>query len=131
MSEISLEQEVNSLVDRMSSELEQTQSPEEAYKVFMSAAGKGLMQVMANALAEVVSSSSNLTKSNSKISGWEQYITGCSCVLDFGAPNSSTIFRTTNIANYGYTKMQGSVQPTNLHQLGGSINITVGGSWSF
>jgi hypothetical protein len=114
-------------------------TPEDAYKRFMSVAGKGMMQVMADALASAVSGALEATKVKRDIEGWEKFVKGCVLSMDFGAPiDIAAMAQAAGAVPVDFrrvlvTKLQDSVNPTEdaARLLGGRIDITVGGHWDF
>jgi hypothetical protein len=62
------------LVETASRAAAAASTPEDAYKRFMTVAGKGLMQVMADALASAVSGAVTATKDKRDIRGWEKFV---------------------------------------------------------
>lgn len=107
------------LAESALSDIGMAKTPEEAYKIFVAAASKGLTEVVAKALAEAVGAASGLAANNPQISGWEKYVSGITLSGCWGTP--------------GFLS-----QPSSLNTfdavvdpglLGGSISI--GGSWSF
>ncbi len=132
MANITVEETINGLVSEASAALSTARTPEEAYKIFMASAGRGMMQVMANALADATGNTVTATAENTAISGWQNYVTGCTVAIDFGSPSfgNSWLAGAPNNKDIPSTKLQTSVSPGAIPAiLGGSI--TIGGSWSF
>ena len=131
MSQGNVEESMNEFIAEANTALSGAGTPEEAYKRFMAVAGKGMMQVMANALAAATGDAVGAS-SNSSIEGWENYITGCTVDMNFGSPSYGTIWlaNAPNAQNVPNTTLQASVTPASqLAGFGGSI--TVGGVWNF
>lgn len=131
----SLEKVTASLIATASKVAAAAGTPEEAYKRFMTVAGKGMMQVMANALAVAVAGGAEATKGK-KSEGWEKFVKGCAMTFDFGAPiDLAAVARgeggVLDFQKVLVTKLQDNVQPTEeaAKLLGGSISV--GGTWSF
>ena len=125
------------IVKAASTAVASASTPEEAYKKFMTVAGKGMMEVMANALAAAVSDTVAETATKSDITGWEKFVKGCVVSLDFGAPinfddpaaMASVIDYQKLITNTLVASAVGSAHQTNPALLGGCLLVT--GSWSF
>jgi len=130
-----IEANLANVVEEATVEMQQAKTPEEAYKILMAKFGAGMMQVVADSLAAVVANSSSSVASNQRIVGWQEFITGCNCVVDFGSPYT---FGNANVSNTSinnpmlqYTKLHTTAHPKKPELLGGSVSISVGGSWSF
>lgn len=133
----SLEKVTASLITSASKAAAAAGTPEDAYKRFMTVAGKGMMQVMANALAAAVAGGMEATKGKKALHGWEKFVKGCVVNIDFGAPiDIAAVAASATPLDLDFqkvlvTKLQDSVIPTAEAPkfFGGSI--TVGGSWTF
>ncbi len=132
MSNTITEETINALVSETSAALTGASTPEEAYKIFMASAGKGMMQVMANALADVAGNTATALAGNKAIEGWQNYITGCTMAMDFGSPSFGTVWlnNAPNSKDVPSTKLQAAVTPSATPAIFGGT-ITIGGSWSF
>ncbi len=117
-------------------------TPEDAYKRFMAAAGKGMMQVMADALHAAVSGTVSSLSHNKDIVGWEKFVKGCAVTFDFGSPiNVDALIASATPLPIDFekvlvTKLAGHVTPTppkpgGTPLLGGGIDIGISGHWSF
>ncbi len=93
-------------------------TPEEAAKIFIEEASKGLAIIMANAVDKAVSNASPHTAKGS-IAGWEKLIGGIAADLQWQSPSLKTgLSNMTCFAPY----------PNNfgsIHTLGGSVSIGV------
>ena len=125
------EEKINLLAKEAKNAISGALTPEEAYQRFMAKAGKGMMQVMADALASITAQAVE-SNEDTPYKGWQNYITGCSIDMNFGSPSFGTVWISSAPNNKAVpsTKLQASVQPEIAPEvLGGSI--TIGGSWSF
>lgn len=101
----------------------------------MTLAGKGMMEVMANALAGAVSNAVATTATKSEIAGWEKFVKGCVVSLDFGAPidfsDLAAVASTSDYQKLLTNTLQTSARAngSGVALLGGSI--VVSGTWSF
>ena len=135
MNEEGIQKAASELISAASAAAASASTPEEAYKRFMTLAGKGMMQVMADALAGAVSEAATKTATKPEIAGWEKFVKGCVVSLDFGAPidfsDSAAVASTSDYQKLLTNTLQTSVQPegSGVALLGGSI--TLGGTWSF
>jgi hypothetical protein len=93
---------------------------------------------MAHALAATVGQSLKATHGKTEVAGWEKFVKGCVVTLDFGAPIDIAVLATAGETPVDFqqvlvTKLQDSARPTQdgTHTLGGGIDISVGGHWSF
>jgi hypothetical protein len=135
MNEQGIQKAASELISAASAAAASASTPEEAYKRFMTLAGKGMMQVMADALAGAVSEAATKTATKPEIAGWEKFVKGCVVSLDFGAPidfsDPAAVASTSDYQKLLTNTLQTSVQPkgSGVALLGGSI--TIGGSWSF
>ena len=135
MNEEGIQKATSELISTASEAAASASTPEEAYKRFMTVAGKGMMQAMADALAGAVSESVTKTAAKPEIAGWEKFVKGCVVSLDFGAPidfdSPTSVASVSDYQKLLTNKLQTSVQPkgSGVGLLGGSISI--GGSWSF
>ncbi len=132
MTDTTVDKTINALVGEASTALSGASTPEEAYKVFMAAAGKGMMQVMAKALAAAAGNTVTSVAGNTAIEGWQKYITGCTMSMDFGSPSFGTVWiaGASSTKDVPSTKLQAAVTSGSAPALlGGSI--TIGGTWSF
>jgi hypothetical protein len=137
MNEEGIQKATSALMSAAGAAAASASTPEEAYKRFMTLAGKVMMQVMAEALAGAVSESVTKTADNPKIAGWERFVSGCTVSLDFGAPidfeNSASVASISDYQKLLTNKLQTSAQAkgSGVGLVGGSISVSVGGSWSF
>lgn len=103
--------------------LSTAQTPEEAYKIFAEAFSKGLGGLIANAMAEALNKNvANINSINPNIAGWEQYLTSLVVNGSFG-PGYKIL--PTTINTFSNSKAE------SLAILGGSLTVTVGGTWNF
>jgi hypothetical protein len=76
MNEEGIQKVTSELISTASAAEASASTPEEAYKRFMTVAGKGMMQVMADALAGAVSDAATKTAAKPEIAGWEKFVKG-------------------------------------------------------
>jgi len=135
MSKEIIESNLANIVEEATTSMQNAQTPEEAYKLFMANAGRGMLQVVADSLALVVANSVSSLSSNPNIQGWENFVDGCCCTFDYGSPYTFTMVNPANenisASVMQFNKLQATVTPKVPKVLGGSVSISVGGSWSF
>lgn len=107
------------------SALSAASSPEEAYKVFCSAATELIGQAIADAMGRALGQASVATSGSPSIQGWEGFFKGCSCDINWGTPGFSL---PPSILN---TFAQSNVSGTEVDPKVLSIGFTIGVSGTF
>lgn len=103
------------------------QSPEDAAKLFLAAATKGLTAVLADAISKAISSTAPAISTSPSIQGWENLIGGVQARLDWQSP---AIMQATPMVQVACFSPYVGVPAANVHALGGfTIGVSVSGTF--